>query len=641
MQPAYPQSARADRILFRIDTLQVTADEFMYAMNKNNYSGKKLTREDVDNYLSLYRNFKLKVCEAYSQGKDTSSAFLREYNMYKKQLDDTYLQNDSWLDSMAEEVYERLKYVIRASHVLINIRNPSDTTSSWARIREVYNLARNGADFGELAIRYSEDPSARYNSGDIGFFTALQLVLPFENMAYLTPVGGISEPFRTRYGYHILKVMDKRPNPGSVNVAHIMLSYRPGMNGADSLAVRQAASDIYMKIMNGEDWDKLCAGFSEDNNTKNNGGRIPEFGAGRMVPSFSDASFALQSPGDISPPVPTPYGLHIIKLIGKTPLRGYNEMKNELREQIRQDERYSLVRKSYLDHLAGKNRYARFEEVFKECILLADSSLARGKWDYDSTLALSGKTIVEIDNRKYSAKEFLGYIKKNQTSSGNMNPEIYMTRLFEDFREKILTDYERDHLASQYPEYRWLVKEYREGIHMFNQMDEKVWQRAALDSTGMVEYFKHNREKYSMDESAEATIIMTNDTLVLNSIAREIDEIYFQKSSKKWLSDNYSDYPGLILQIDTGIYEKGTNEILNMLEWNTGKYYLSIDDKEYYVLIENILPGRPKTFGESRADLISDYQEYLEKVWIKDLEKRFPVIVNKKSLKEIYREFED
>jgi peptidyl-prolyl cis-trans isomerase SurA len=610
-------------------------------LNKNNYSGKTLTREDIDSYLRLYRNFKLKVCEAYSQGEDTSSVFLREFNMYKKQLDDTYLQNDSWLDSMAEEVYERLKYVVRASHVLINIRNPSDTVSAWARIQEIYELARNGADFGELTLRYSEDPSARYNSGEIGYFTALQLVLPFENMAYRTPVGGISEPFRTRYGYHILKVMDKRPNPGSVNVAHIMLRYKPGMNATDSMAFRSAASDLYMRILNGEDWDKLCGEFSEDNNTKNNGGRLPEFGAGRMVPSFSDASFALQSSGDISRLVPTPYGLHIIKLIGKTPLRDYNEMKNELREQIRQDERYSLVRKRYVDYLTYKNRYTRYEEVFKECILLADSSLARGKWDYDSTLALSGKTIVEINDLKYSAREFLGYIKKNQTPSGNMNPEIYMAGLFEDFREKILTDYERDHLGWQYPEYRWLVKEYREGILMFNQMDEKVWQRAAVDSTGMLEYYNQNREKYSMEESAEATIVMTNDTLVLNSIARDLDEIYYQTTSKKRLSDNYSDYPGLILQIDTGIYEKGTHEILNMLEWNPGKYYLSIDDKEYYVLIENILPGRTKTFGESRADLITDYQEYLEKSWIKDLEKSFPVKVNKKSLREIYREFED
>ena len=450
---SFSQSSREKKILLRIDTMKINTDEFIYALNKNNYSKEKINKKNIDEYLELYINFKLKVREAYSLGNDTSDSFIREYNVYKNQLEDSYLRNDNWLDSLTREIYERLKYEIRASHILINVKDLLDTLTAYQKIEKVYQLAQSGISFSKLAIEYSDDPSAHYNEGDLGYFTSFQLVLPFEDMAYNTPVSKISMPFRTKYGYHILKVIDKHPNPGTVSVAHILLRFTQGMTKSDSLKIEQFAQDIYLRLQDGQDWNKLCSSYSEDYNTRNNGGLLPTFGVGRMIPSFAEAAFSLKNPEDISKPVQTPYGWHIIKLIEKKPFRSYDEMHTELMEQVRQDERYALVQKKYIEQLASENFLSLDDNVLGKCLATGDLRLTDGKWKYEADSTLLSVVLMKIKTENYCVKDFFTFIYDNEKPVKNFTPQQYMNKLFSDYKEKKLLDYERTHLAIKYPDY--------------------------------------------------------------------------------------------------------------------------------------------------------------------------------------------
>ena len=719
---ALSQDHAPDQIVLAVDTMKITRGEFLYALNKNNYSHEKITRKDVEDYLNLYINFKLKVRDAYANGYDTTHSFLREFNLYKKQLDDSYLKNDAWLDSLTRLVYDRMESVVRVSHILISIHdplNPSDTLAAWKKINRVYPLAISGIPFSKLAAEYSEDPSAAYNGGDLGYFTALQVESSFENAAYNTPVGHVSQPFRTKYGYHILKVTDKKPNPGTVEVAHIMIRFAAGMTEADSLKVKQKAEDLYSRLVNGEDWDKLCADFSQDYNTKNSGGRLPTFGVGRMVPPFADAAFSLKIPGEICRPVETPYGWHIIKLIGKHPLQSFDEIKPGLREKVKQADRYKWVQERFIDQLAREDQFVSDPHVFQQCQSLADSQLVEGKWKVHADWTLLNDRIASINSKPYSVRDFFDYIIKNQKPVRGPDPASYMDILFSSFRESILLGYEESHLADKYPDYRWLVKEYKEGILMFDRMDTMVWKNTALDSTGIQEFFNRNREKYKYGEKADVTMISSNNDSVLREIGELIQEKYYPydrhlfhftlplnarargaidslyhtaetrypdlylsvkgsgigleyfkdsivaakqyhpasivygekgigdtldfrlvTSSKKMLTGLYSGNPELFLRIDSGKYEKGTNDILNRIDWKPGKYYLSLEDTDYIVFIHKIDPPDQKSLEDARGDVTADYQKNLEEQWVDELKRKYQVMVNKKVIKEIIHKLE-
>lgn len=532
---AISQKYNGHDILLHVDTMKVSAGEFLYELKKNNYSSDTITKQDINDYLEMYSNFKLKVRDAYARGYDTTNSFIREFNVYKNQLDDSYLTNDSLLDSLTRKVYSRLKYEIRASHILINAPEsaaPSDTLKAFHKIWKIYELAKSGTPFDNLARVYSDDPTAAYNGGDIGYFTALQLVLPFENQAYKTPVGQISKPFRTRFGYHIIKVTSKKPNPGTVTVAHIMFRFSAGMSAADSMQLKNKADDLYSRLENGENWDKLCSQYSEDSNTRNAGGRLPEFGVGKMVPEFADGAFSLKNPGEISRPVQTPYGWHIIKLIDKKPLPDYNDILPELKERVKKSQRYDEVHKLYFDQLAVEYHLKIDSTVLNQCFKSADSSIFKVNWVSDAPADFQAKTLAMIRNTGFTVSDFFKYIKNKNEPFRSVTPEEYMKNLFSDYRENILTDYEKAHLGEKYPDYPWLVKEYKEGILMFDLMDTMVWEKAVNDSVGTLEFYNRNKSKYLHDETADATIVMTNDTTVLNEITSILRKSYYPVERK-------------------------------------------------------------------------------------------------------------
>ncbi len=508
----------AQPILAKFGDNNIYTPEFEYVYKKNNANAQDAyTRQSLKEYLDLYTNFRLKVKEAEELGMDTSSSFKKELDGYRKQLAQPYLTEKGVTEQLCREAYERMKEEVNASHILIEVgpdAEPKDTLAAYTKLADLRQKIQSGQDFGKLASEFSQDPSAKTNKGNLGYFTALQMVYPFEDAAYKTKIGETSNPVRTRFGYHILKVHNKRPSQGQVRVAHIMVRATSGLTSADSIAAKQKADEIYKKIKEGEKWETLVNQFSDDVNSKTKGGELPWFSTGRMIPTFEDASFKLANVGDITEPVLTPYGWHIIKLLEKKKLETYQELESSIKTKVAKDSRSELNKTVLLQRLKRENNFVENSKAVDATCLLADSSLLQGMFA-KTTDEKTNLTLFTLKEEKFTTQNFFDYIKKNQKPKKGFSPSQYMRTLYKEYTNSVILGYEESHLEEKYIDYKMLVREYRDGILLFQLMDDKVWSKAIEDTAGLKAFFNKNNANYRWSTRAQATIynVVNNETL--------------------------------------------------------------------------------------------------------------------------------
>ncbi|MDQ3290428.1 MAG: peptidylprolyl isomerase [Bacteroidota bacterium] len=500
-------------VLFTVAGKPVTTAEFNYVYNKNNNQPDNGAKGSVQEYLELYTNFKLKVTEAEKQGLDTTTAFRKELEGYKEQLAQPYLTEKNVTDQLVKEAYERMKQEVNASHILVNVApdaDPKDTLAAYNKIMELRRRIEAGEDFNNVARNQSDDPSAKENSGNLGYFTALQMLYPFEKAAYSTTKGQLSMPIRTRFGYHLIKVNDVRPAQGEIKVAHIMVRATPGIPKADSVVAKKKIDAIYSRLARKENWDKITAQFSEDASSATNGGELPWFGTGRMLPSFEEAAFKLTTIGDISQPVQTPYGWHIIKLIERRGLPSFEDMESYLRSKVAKDSRSELNKTAFLKRIKQENNFQEVKAAKDFALSKATDALTSGTWQYtasDKETKEVNQPLFTLQGRQYTVKDFFTYVQKNQKPIANASPQHAMSVLYDNFVNNTVLNYEREHLESKYVDYKMLVNEYRDGILLFQLMDEKVWSKAIQDTVGLQAFFNQNKENYKWDTRADAIVI--------------------------------------------------------------------------------------------------------------------------------------
>ncbi len=733
-------SNQPEAVIETIGGKSVTTSDFKYVYNKNNSnSPDAYTDKSVRDYLLLYTNFRLKVQEGEKLALDTSQSFKNELNGYKKQLAQPYLKEKEVTDRLVKEAYDRSKEEVKASHILIKLAEdaePKDTLIAYNEIISIRKKAIAGEDFGQLAKQYSQDPSAQTNKGDLGYFTALQMVYPFENAAFTTKPGDISFPVRTRFGYHILKVYDKRASQGQVKVAHIMVRYNEGGSEEDSSAARNRVNEIATKLNQGESWDLLCAQFSEDTRTKGNKGELDWFGTNQMFPAFEEASFKLKNKGDITSAVQTPYGFHLIKLIDKKGLEPFEKMEAQLKTKVSKDSRSEVNQLALLDRLKKENKLVENKKSYDWALTKADSNLTTGKWDFNANDKELGNSLFTINNKKYTVGDFFTYLKSNQSARRGHTPGFAMSSLYKTYLNASLISYEEEHLSEKYNDYKMLVKEYRDGILLFQLMEDNVWTKAITDTVGLKKYFSENRDKYKWTERADvviynaasqqildetkaylkqnlypvqdikvesikfnskATTLAETETkqldqlaialakdkhlyaqlnietpktekvavskkrlaevktylknkgadttrLTLNTLAgpaalkEPLATFKFYSNSKKALEKLLNKGNALNLQITEGKFEKNANEFLNQTEWKTGESTVDFNGRKVFIIVKNIETPRNKEFEETRGQVISDYQNYLEKTWIEKLRKENPVVVNDDQVKSLIKQ---
>jgi peptidyl-prolyl cis-trans isomerase SurA len=623
-------------VLMTIKDKPITKNEFENIYHKNSPKDKPKDDKALQEYLELFINFKLKVQEAEDLGLDTTQAFKNELEGYRKQLAKPYLTDNEVNEKLVKEAYERLKREVRASHILIRCEPnalPKDTLQAYNKALEIRKQLLKGEDFAKLARQYSADPSVADNNGDLGYFTALQMVYPFETACYNLKPGEISMPVRTRYGYHIIKVTDNRPSVGQVRVAHIMVKIPRNATKEDSINAKNKILEIQQKLKNGEDFAKLAEQYSDDKGSAKKGGELPFFGPGKMVFEFEQASFALKNPGDISEPVQTQFGWHLIKLLERKPVGSFDELKTELKNKIAKDSRSEKSKESLIARIKKENGFKENLKARDEFYTKVDSSFFIGKWSAEKASTLN-KELFTIGTKKYTQTDFAKFIELNQSKTERIPIPSLVNNLYKQFVEKQLLAYYEDQLPEKFLDYRLLLNEYRDGILLFELTDRKVWSAAVKDTVGLKEFYEKNKNNYLWDERADAVIYKCKDQEIATKVKKNITAKK-KKSDDELLKEINKDSQ-LNLQIESGKYLKGENDIIDKVNWNPGEIQeIKQNDQIILVYIKKILPKEPKTLIEARGIITSDYQNFLEKKWIEELRNKYPVKINQDVLKTV------
>ncbi len=613
-------------ILFTVDKKPVLTEEFIYLYKKNHPDKpENYTEEKIEEYLTLFINFKLKVEEARHRGLDTTKAFRKEYGTYREELRKPYLPDAKLMDSLVELTYNRMKQEVNAAHILINVKpdaSPADTTAAYKEALALRERVLKGEDFGTLAAEYSDDPSAKTNKGNLGYFTAMQMVFPFEQAAYLTPAGEVSMPVRTQFGYHIVKVIDKRPSLGEVEVSHIMI--RTG-EGYDNEKAKDLIFDVYDRLQKGVKWEDLCREFSQDPSSKDNGGRLRPFGVGAMagVPQFEKTAFSMKNPGDISDPFQTQFGWHIMRLESKFPLAPFEELSASLKNRVSRDERSQVSKEALKQKMKKQFGFQEHDDVKKTVFALADTTLKKGTWKPKPGAVDETKSIFFMGERNYTVKDFFSFIQLQQKPT-SASPAAYMNQLYEQFVQESLGLLMEEKIKQNNPDYAWLLKEYYEGILLFEIMEKEIWNRASEDSVGQYNYFQSHTADYRANERASGKIYSGSSRELLEQLKDMLAKNEDSLAVQQFVKDHK-------IRQESGAFEKSERLVLSKIEWKPGLSLAENNGAFYLVEVKEIVPPGPRTFAEARPSVISDYQNFLEKQWLSKLRKEYPVKINKKG----------
>ena len=499
--------------------------EFWHIYNKNRHLPG--FDESPAEFAERFIDYKLKVREAKALGLDTLSSFRNEYQQYVNEVRYSYLVDSIALMRDARESYSYMKYVVRASHILILTApdaSPEDTMAAYSKINQIREMALAGEDFAKLARVYSQDPSVEHNSGDLGYFTAFVMIAPFEKAAFSTPVGEISPVIRTDYGYHLIKVFDKQPNKGRIRTAHIMKRFESG-NKESEASAKLAADSIYARLLSNESFDTLVKEQSEDKGSVDRNGELFPFTLDEMIPEFALAAFALEKDGDISEPVRTDFGWHIIKRLGLDPL-------------------------------------ASFEE----------------------------------------------------------ESEFIIDMLWRQGRVKV-NDWSTEELARNSSDFRYLIREYYDGLLIYEISDRMIWQAAGADSAGLHKYYLDNINEFMYPPVLEGVVAEVWDGKLQRKLIRFLDKNPGASGLVQILKDlagkpqQYSVVEGRFDFIN-----KASNPVAPSLLPRTSELY----GKKGLLFWEGVVSEPvPMPFKEALGTVLNSYQNKMEREWVKELREKY------------------
>jgi len=624
-----------DRILFSVNGDGVSVHEFLGVYNKNNYTKKAPFAEDLKEYLELYIRFKLKVQEAYAQGLDTSQKFKRELDNYRGQLAQPYLRDRETNQALLQEAYERTRTERRASHIMVKVEenaSPADSLAAYRKAVQIRERLLKGEDFDKLAKEVSEDPSAKDNAGDLGFFSAFRMIYPFEDMAYKIKIGQLSPVFRTQFGYHILKVTGERPARGEIRVAHLMLVIKNSDNDSIRQQAERRIREISRRIKAGENFEQLVAQYSEDPSSAQSQGLLPYFGTGRMVPEFEEAAYGLRNNGDISEPVLTSYGWHILKRVDLRDIPDFEKAKVDLEGRIARDSRANINKSNLLNKLKKEYKYMEFPKA-KAAVFatVVDSSYRNGTWK--PTEFKKDEVVFSFAGKTYKQSELAIYLQSQAAMLMSADLSIFLERSFQKWVDDQLLAHEDARLEEKYPDFKALMKEYREGILLFDLTDQMVWSKAVTDTTGLEAFYAAHKEKYLYKERLDAEVFTCVDEKTAKSVRKDLGK---KKMTNEKMLAKYNKANPLALKVNTGKFERGALPILDQINWKPGITEVIAHNGQFVVVrAKEVLPPSPKPLNEVRGLVTSDYQQHLEKEWLRNLEQKYQVVINRETFNSI------
>ncbi|MDO6439692.1 peptidylprolyl isomerase [Cyclobacterium sp. 1_MG-2023] len=631
--------------LLKINDEASYSEEFLYVLNKNRQQeDRPISKEDFDQNFELFVDYKLKVKHAMDLGMHQTEAFKDEFAAFKEELKKPYLLENSLTEGELRKAYSRMQEIVKASHILFKFpQNASkdDSIAVYKMAMKVKAEAEAGADFHQLAAAYSEDPSASSNKGDLGYFTALQMVLPFEEAAYNLNPGEISDPVITDYGYHIIKLEDRRPNPGQLHVSHLLIRSGENKEDQEDQIARNKINQIHQSLLAEPSiWPELVNTYSEDDASKANKGMIPWFGVGSLVPEFEQAAFSLKKKGDFSAPVKTNYGYHIIRLEGFKPVPPFEEVLPKIKSSILRDSRSKMIQEQVLAMQKAKFKAVENRPLIAN--LKATFTKLKGSPNaelYKALEALSKTSIhpiIQSDWKEATLGDFIEFIKNSDPKGGNFLKANF-DKVYADFTTHLFSKWEEEYIYENNLEYRQLVNEYKHGMLLFELMNNEVWQKALEDSAGQMAYFENNRDQYLWKKRVKALVLHSKNGQDLSEVANWLKEKSLTEGLSNELNVKFLEKNPLLFTVNQKIYEIDKNELFTGLDLEQRFHELKRNNESILLVLGETLPARQKQFGETRGKLIQDYQQFLEKQLLTELKQNYNIQINEDEKEKIYR----
>ena len=629
---SYSQNSTKE-VLFTINGKPYYTEEFSRVYKKNLNLVKDESQKDLNQYLDLFIGYKLKINKAYKLGLENGIPYQNELKSYRTQLSKNYTSDSKVTKELIEEGYNRSLKEVKAAHILILLdenASPEDTLKAYKQIQDIRQKAVNGEDFGKLAVQFSQDPSAKENKGDLGFFSAFRMIYPFESAAYKTPKGQISNPVRTRFGYHLIKVNDIRDNRGEIIVEHIMI-----LNPASSSDTQEeiekpkkTIQEIYKKIQQGENFENLAKQFSEDKSSSVSGGLLGRFGSGQLSSDeFENTAFSLTKENPISAPFQSQFGWHIIKLIQKFPVKTLSEMQAELENKVSKDDRSRLITASINEKLRKKFTVQRNDKAYAILNKLVTDDFYQGKWDVPVNIKKYDNELFSINGSAINGGLFLSYVKAQQKVVNTIKPiNKLVDNLYQKFVDEQLNIYYNDNLEKEFPEFSAIMDEYRDGLLLFDLMEKEIWTKSKTDTLGLKNYYESNIKNYTWKNRLDVNIVSSTKMATI----KKARKLLKQDKTPEFIKETLNEKDGVInVMTNSGVFEENSDVLPKNLKQEIGVSEIVKEGDYYFVFkVNKIIPAGPKSLEECKGKVINDYQQYLEENWVKDLKNEFKVDVN-------------
>lgn len=620
-----------DQVLFTIDGEPVFLEEFEYIYQKNNFNNKAdYSEESLREYLDLYINFRLKVKEAEARGLDKDVKLLSELSVYQEQLYNSFFDREN-LTELISEAERRLQTDISICHIYVDTRrNVESKEASRALIDEAYDKLQSGMDFSQAAALYSQDAYTKNNSGLLGYYTALQIAFyEMEDAAYNTKAGTYSKPIETPLGFHIIKVNDRRPARGQIKVAVIKMNKRDQKYNEE---LKNRIQAVYEEIITSGDFGQAVLKYSEDRATKGKGGEMEWFGISQYDRTFEDAVFALEEQGQVSKPFETSKAWYIAKLIDRKAAVESDEDRDVLATKVKQSDRYKKRKEAHINAILDEFGYAEIEPAFSQFKTSVIES-----FENNSVLQLSElepeQTVLSIAGVDHSDRDFAGMINQNSYKYRKLSSTEKFDQLMEDFTHDKAIEFHIIQYGKENREYGALLNEYRDGILLFELMEQNVWSKAVSDTVGLRAFYEANKSSFKTEEELLAKAYTVADakqaSLLLKALKADpnLSNIkWLSKLSKKGIQTDYE-----------SLYIRRSDDLASQVSWKRGLYTINSDDGIRVIEIEEVIPPKTRSFEDSKGFVIAQYQEHLEKEWMNSLRDQYTIVVNEPVLQSIMK----
>ncbi len=617
-----------DPVLMNVAGKDVPLSEFEYLYNKNN--AQQVKPQTIDEYVDMFVNFKLKVADAEAAGLDTTTSFRDEYDKFRNELATPYLRDTAAEERQIEESYQHMLRNVIVSHIML----PMNQRAVADSLREV--IVTGQTPFEQVAREYSMDTQSGRKGGLMGSVVPGRFPWYFEEASYNTPVGGISPVVNSGMGYHIIRVESSEPAKGEVHAAHILRTTR-GTN--DSVAARQQViiDSLAQVLTNPEvDFSALATEFSQDPGSARNGGDLGWFPSGAMVQPFDSIAFALAD-GEISKPFKTAFGWHIIKRYeGRLP-GSIDQYRAQIKESIERDpNRRDVAFNTFVTDVITKNNGKVNSATIDQVQKWAEQSAGVADSVFIARLAASEMPIIDLAGKSYSLAEMAPYIP-SVFPEGAENIAAAIRNTATDYLATRAVDLATERLETDNADYRNLINEYRDGILLFDISNKKVWERAAADTTGLEDYFRANRDKYSWEKPKFKSIIFfANNDSVLNEAVKYAEQTFGADYDPAKVAGIMRERFGRDIKVERVIAAQGENAITDYLGFNGPKPETKKNRHwQSYAAFRGRVIDAPEESIDVRGAVVADYQNMLEKQWLDQLHKQYKVKINKKVLKQL------